>query len=198
MRIDVVPYKDPADAKRNARERYLRDREQRIEYARRQRRERGEDINARRRELRTQWSEEKLEAAAEYDRRWYDEHPGVKRDRSRKRREAHPEDRDYLRVWRQLNREAVCAYSAQRRGRAVEGMTAQDKIESIEWRKLIAEDPCLYCGTADAEVYETDHFISIANGGTDHWWNLVRACQSCNRAKLAMNGEEFLALLSDS
>jgi 5-methylcytosine-specific restriction endonuclease McrA len=73
-------------------------------------------------------------------------------------------------------------------------MTAEDKAESIEWRKLIVGDSCFYCGTADAAVYEDDHYVSVANGGTDHWWNLVRACQDCNRAKSAMNGDEFLAL----
>lgn len=73
-------------------------------------------------------------------------------------------------------------------------MSKQDLAESIEWRKLIALDPCFYCRVADAEVYEFDHYVSVANGGTDHWWNLVRACQPCNRRKSAMNGDEFLAL----
>jgi 5-methylcytosine-specific restriction endonuclease McrA len=74
-------------------------------------------------------------------------------------------------------------------------MSAQDKAESIEWRRLISGDPCFYCGTAEAPAYEDDHYISVANGGTDHWWNLVRACQGCNRRKAAMNGDEFLELM---
>lgn len=75
-------------------------------------------------------------------------------------------------------------------------MTRQEKAESMQWRQLIANDPCFYCGVADAEVYEIDHYVAVANGGTDHWWNLVRACQLCNRAKRTMHGDEFLVRLA--
>lgn len=74
-------------------------------------------------------------------------------------------------------------------------MTEQDRAESVEWRKVIKYDPCYYCGATDAGAYEDDHYVSVANGGTDHWWNLVRSCQLCNRRKASMNGDEFLALL---
>lgn len=187
-----MPYKDPEAAKRNARARYLRDREERIEYARRQRAERGKEINERRRELYAEHKEETAESRLAYQRAWYDARPGYAAEASRKRRLAHPEDAEYHAQWMRDHPEAVRAYANQRRGAAVLGMTEQDKQESIEWRKLIASDPCFYCGMAEAAAYEDDHYVSIARGGTDHWWNLVRACQPCNRAKATLSGDEFL------
>lgn len=189
-----VPYKDPEVARQKKRERYLANQQASIEYARRQRRERAEEISAQRRKRYAERSPEWRAAYLEYQRRWYDEHPEACRDYARKRRAAHPEDLEYFSRWRREHPEAIRTYTAQRRGRAAEGMTAEDKADSIEWRKAIRDDPCFYCGAVGAEVYEDDHYVSVANGGTDHWWNLVRACQLCNRAKAAMNGDEFLAL----
>jgi len=95
----------------------------------------------------------------------------------------------YARAHPELGR----ASSSRRRMRAKAGMTAQDRKESVEWRKLIADDPCFYCGAAGEH---DDHYISLANGGTDHWWNLVRACAPCNFRKNRMDGDEFLALVA--
>ena len=41
-----------------------------------------------------------------------------------------------------------------------------------------------------------DHFFPLAKGGTDHWFNLVRACRSCNLRKRTMCGTAFLLLTS--
>lgn len=135
-----------------------------------------------------------MQARLDYQRAWHDVHPDYSREAGRKRRIEHPEDLTYYSQWRRDNAEAVRAYVARRRGQAVLGMSAEDKAESIAWRKLIADDPCHYCGTTTAESYEDDHYVSIANGGTDHWWNIVRACWWCNRSKGAMNGDEFSSL----
>lgn len=190
-----MPYKDPEVRKRNARGRYLRDQQERIEYARRQRAERGEEINERRRELYQERKEETAAARLAYQRAWHDQHPGYAGAASYRRRLAHPEDAEYHAQWQRDHAEATRSYVAQRRGAAAQGMSEQDKLESIEWRKLIASDSCFYCGTTEAAAYEDDHYASIANGGTDHWWNLVRACQPCNRMKATMNGDDFLERL---
>ena len=192
----VVPHKDPEARRAYRRQYYLSKQQEFIEYARQQRAERGEEINAQRRARYAQRPAEWHEAYLEYQRKWYADRPGYARDQRRRWVAANPEEASrYQLAWQRANREYMVAYTAWRRGRAGAGMTRQDKKESIEWRRLIADDPCFYCGTATAEAYEDDHYVSIANGGTDHWWNLVRACQPCNRAKLAMNGDEFLALL---
>jgi 5-methylcytosine-specific restriction endonuclease McrA len=133
----------------------------------------------------------------EYQRAWHAAHPGYAREAGRKHREQYPAHREYQRAWRQEHREELLAYFHQRRGRASEGMTEQDKAEAVEWRKVIKDDPCYYCGATDAAAYEDDHYVSIANGGSDHWWNLVRACQPCNRAKRTKNGDEFLLLFAE-
>lgn len=100
-------------------------------------------------------------------------------ERQRRYREKHPEARATDR-----NR---------RRMRVTVAFTTEDRAESMAWRKLIKDDPCFYCGAQ--ETHHVDHYISLINGGTEHWWNLVRACKSCNHRKNRMNGDDFLALL---
>ena len=105
------------------------------------------------------------------------DHPGEYKEARRKQRQDHPESSN--------------AVTARRRGRASVGMTAEDKKISVSYRKAIANDPCFYCGKPGEH---DDHYISIANGGTDHWWNIVRACAHCNISKGPRNGDEFLEL----
>lgn len=95
-------------------------------------------------------------------------------------------------AWAAANREARNAAQARRKMRGGMSMTAEDRRESVEWRKLIAGDPCSYCG---APGEHDDHYMPLAMGGTDHWWNLVRACAPCNLRKGATNGDEFIALI---
>lgn len=97
------------------------------------------------------------------------------------------------RKYREKHPEARAADKALRRMRVTAAFTAEDRAESIAWRKLIKDDPCFYCGAA--ETHHVDHYISLANAGTEHWWNLVRACRTCNHRKNRMNGDEFLSLL---
>jgi hypothetical protein len=43
---------------------------------------------------------------------------------------------------------------------------------------------CRYCGSAPPRVVLViDHFVSIANGGTDDMENLITACEPCNLGK---------------
>ena len=79
--------------------------------------------------------------------------------------------------------------AARRRFQATEGMTDEDKIISLEYRKAIFNDLCFYCGEPGEH---DDHFFPLAKGGTDHWWNLVRACATCNTRKHTHCGTWFI------
>ena len=68
------------------------------------------------------------------------------------------------------------------------GMDDRDRELSDAYRQAIASDPCVYCG---ASGEQNDHFFPVAHGGTDHWWNLVRACARCNKRKAAHCGTWF-------
>jgi hypothetical protein len=70
-------------------------------------------------------------------------------------------------------------------------MDALDRALSADYRRAIAGDPCTYCGATASQV---DHIFPVAKGGTDHWWNLTRACESCNKSKAAHCGTWFLLL----
>jgi 5-methylcytosine-specific restriction endonuclease McrA len=96
------------------------------------------------------------------------------------------------RAWLQENPSARAAYDARRKLHATIGMDDFDLQLSRAYREAINGDPCFYCGGPGEHV---DHYTSLANGGTDHWFNLVRACATCNKRKGRKNGDEFLGTL---
>lgn len=52
---------------------------------------------------------------------------------------------------------------------------------------------CRYCGRSAPEVkLEVDHVTPRALSGSDDPWNLVAACEDCNRGKSAMDAEQPL------
>jgi len=104
--------------------------------------------------------------------------------------------KERVRRYRERHPEARATDRARRRVRVTAEFTSEDRAESMAWRKLIKDDPCFYCGAP--ETHHVDHYISLANGGTEHWWNLVRACSPCNLRKSRMNGDEFLRLLGNA
>lgn len=69
---------------------------------------------------------------------------------------------------------------ARRRQREDVSMTAEDRAVTRAYREAIKNDPCAYCGAAGQH---DDHVVPLARGGTDHWWNLTRACAPCNISK---------------
>lgn len=70
----------------------------------------------------------------------------------------------------------------QGRYRSGKSMSDKDIAKSVAYRAAHANDPCFYCKEHKDEM-QYDHVYPIALGGTDHWFNLVRACKSCNMAK---------------
>ena len=95
-------------------------------------------------------------------------------------------------TWQKAHPEKTRANNSRRRTKVKVKMTREDRELSADYRIAIAHDRCFYCG---ASGEHDDHYISLANGGTDHWWNLVRACAPCNLRKGPKNGDEFIALL---
>ena len=126
-----------------------------------------------------------------YDRAYYQSRRVEFQEYARQWRLANGDDhRAAVRAWNLANREARQASQARRRTRVKAEMSAADRRMSVARRIEIKYDPCFYCGCA--ETSDTDHFFPLAKGGTDHWWNLVRACDSCNSRKNATCGTAFL------
>jgi 5-methylcytosine-specific restriction endonuclease McrA len=140
-----------------------------------------EENEKRKADARAYWREhaEEISVRRQAFRQGNEEYAAKHAARQRAYRKAHPEVRQ--------------ADHARRRQRVSVTFTAEDRAESIAWRKLIKDDPCYYCGSA--ETHHVDHYVSLGNGGTDHWWNLVRACAPCNQRKNSMNGDEFIVFL---
>lgn len=89
------------------------------------------------------------------------------------------------------NREEYYAKTNRRRQTVEANMDDLDRALSADYRRAIAKDPCGYCGASSDHV---DHFFPVSKGGTDHWWNLLRACEPCNKAKWARCGTWFLLI----
>jgi len=95
--------------------------------------------------------------------------------------------------WRRANLVKMRTYSARYRQRRRVAMTKDDIQHSIDYRKAMEKDPCYYCGSFQKHM-QIDHFFPLAKGGTDHWYNLVRACEHCNKSKNARCGTVFILL----
>ena len=90
--------------------------------------------------------------------------------------------------WR-ANPERAAQIRVRYRTRKSASMTSDDKAESLEYRRSIASDRCVYCGSAAETV---DHIQPLKLGGTDHACNLAPSCGSCNFSKGAKPLLQFL------
>ena len=131
----------------------------------------------------------------EYNQRYREENRELIRQRGREYRLANLDSiRKRIREYGKSNPERNRAKKSRRRQRLTVHMDETDRLLSVEWRKAIANDPCAYCNQHSTEMHD-DHVVPLARGGTDHWWNLVRACAPCNWAKADKTTEDFLEYL---
>ncbi|WP_328545475.1 HNH endonuclease [Streptomyces europaeiscabiei] len=83
------------------------------------------------------------------------------------------------------------AKTAQRRYNAKRGMSTADRRISSDYREAIASDLCGYCGGRTPTMH-VDHVFPLSKGGTDHWWNLLQTCSTCNLGKYNRCGTWFV------
>ncbi|WP_394253649.1 HNH endonuclease [Arthrobacter pityocampae] len=88
----------------------------------------------------------------------------------------------------EANKDYYNLKASRRQRQTTEGMTAEDIAVSNAYRDAIKDDPCHYCGGPSSTV---DHVFPVAKGGRDYWFNLVRACEPCNKRKAAHCGVWF-------
>lgn len=95
------------------------------------------------------------------------------------------------RDWQKRNHESYRAYrnGYMVRRRTKQKLSLEDRRLSTAYRLAIKRDWCFYCG---APGEQDDHYFPVAKGGTDHWYNLVRACWPCNNGKRAHCGTWFM------
>lgn len=116
------------------------------------------------------------------------------------RQKTRDEQNEMKRRWAEENPEKASVskrrYKAKRFGWESFNMSERDKALSLEYRKVIATDSCFYCGeNSPWYPYHVDHYVPLSRGGTDHWWNLVRACEPCNLAKSNLDPVDFIQRL---
>lgn len=139
--------------------------------------------------------EEVLERKRAYNREYKKRNKELTNKNSKLYRERHKDSvKAYRSAYKKANPEANRASVARRRSRLKNSMDPVDITISVEYRKAIANDSCAYCGGLGVEV---DHFFPLAKGGTDHWWNLVNSCKTCNTTKNARCGTYFVLLKGD-
>jgi hypothetical protein len=126
--------------------------------------------------------------------KWLAKSPEV---RSKERADYYRKNREHIRAKRKLSYDEVYSYDpapwraarARRRARTKYKMTATDRKVSLAYRRIIATDPCRYCGNPAATA--VDHYFPLAKGGTDLWFNLTSSCTECNASKHAKCGTLF-------
>jgi hypothetical protein len=135
--------------------------------------------------------EHRTEYKRTYNRAYYERTQAERREYARQWREVYgDEHRAYVSAWNAANPEARQAMQARRRQAATRGMDDFDRELSVAYRIATRFDRCFYCGSPDTA--HTDHFFPLAKGGSDVWFNLVRACESCNCSKQAVCGTAFI------
>lgn len=133
------------------------------------------------------WRERNPGRFADYLAAWNRAHPGKKRAQTvasylRHRDRYLTRAKTYRKSWlatpngRARDRAKMARYRQRRRVT----MDRVDRLLSASYRLAIADDPCTYCGGPGEQ---DDHVFPLALGGTDHWWNLTRACARCNQSK---------------
>jgi len=148
-----------------------------------------------------EWQAANPEKVTSYKKKWEVENTDYRAAYAAQR---YVEKRDYIlaqnRAWAKANLELCRLKQHRRRLRHLEGysfMSKQDRLDTLAKLVMISSDPCFYCGETKEEMTD-DHWIPLAKGGTNHWYNFVRACKSCNSSKGAKTGEDYMALKGES
>ncbi|MCA9367132.1 HNH endonuclease [Candidatus Kaiserbacteria bacterium] len=148
------------------------------------------------------YQEANREQIAEYYRQYYEENREYYRQHyqenkkkiakiKRKYRKANREHiAEYKRQWERDNPEKVRSYSQNRRARK---FNAEGTHTAQEIRDLYAgqDGKCWYCGVDVGDDYEVDHFIPLADGGSNDVGNLRISCMPCNRSKGSKDPHEW-------
>ncbi len=102
---------------------------------------------------------------------------------------AHREERKpKMREWQKAHASEFCRYMTQANRRRRPGKDA----ETLEFRAMLKQDPCAYCGTPPDGTNQVDHMVSSTDGGSNHWSNLTAACRNCNAMKFKRTPLFFL------
>jgi hypothetical protein len=126
-----------------------------------------------------EWNRKNKERKAESSRRWYEENTERHQAKHREWCRNNPEA---LRVHRRRALERfkerdplgyALKHRAEVKGRRLSGIHR-------EYGKIVACDPCSYCGGPGGTL---DHIDPIVTGGANDWQNLTGACHSCNSRK---------------
>jgi 5-methylcytosine-specific restriction endonuclease McrA len=106
-------------------------------------------------------------------------------------REANAEDiKSYKAAYRKANPELNRYYKSVYKNRLLK-LDPKDALISREYRKAIAKDSCRYCGAVKPIMHD-DHYFPVSKGGSNIWYNFVRACKDCNESKWNRCGTWFL------
>lgn len=128
-----------------------------------------------------------------YNHDWYKNNKERAKLIRQKYRETHIEEiKEIIKLWTKNNPERVRTNKVRRRMRERMFVSELDAKKSTLHRKRIKDNPCFYCGNKKEEMHD-DHYYPLSRGGTDHWFNIVRACKDCNLAKSDLLVGEWVA-----
>lgn len=96
----------------------------------------------------------------------------------------------YMRMWRQRNKEAVSAYSRNRRSavRSSEGTHTADDVRQL----LAMQQFCCAVCKKKLNQYHVDHVVPLISGGSNDKLNLQVLCPTCNNQKHVADPIDFM------
>lgn len=148
------------------------------------------------------WYQANKEQHAANGREWHKANPDAARRNTQAYRQRNPEHakavakrysdnnrqlyRDCAKQWRKANPEKVKAMQHKGRIARRARIAASDEhftAADLRLQYKSQRGKCWHCGVELNNVYEPDHLIPLAQGGTNAPNNIVCSCKPCNRSK---------------
>ena len=128
----------------------------------------SEEVRQRRNRDSKEWKARNRSKTRSFFQKWYNRNAESQRERSRRRRAEHPEDKR--------------SSQARRKARQLKCQVNDFTREQWTWLLEQYDRRCAYCGV-HSDKLQQDHVIPLSKGGNHTFRNVVPACSKCNQRK---------------
>ncbi|MCA9367635.1 HNH endonuclease [Candidatus Kaiserbacteria bacterium] len=142
-------------------------------------------------EYRRQYRKNNRKEIAEYQHQWREKNRKEIAENGRQYYEKNSEQcRERVRQWQQANPEKARAHWRNRRARK-HNAGGTHTVKDINLLYAGQAGKCWYCGVNVGNEFHVDHFIPLAEGGSNDVGNLRISCPACNLSKGAKDPHEW-------
>lgn len=132
-----------------------------------------------------------MKTCAECDERYFAKGLCVNHYYVKKRRENPQPSRQAVKRWKKSNKAAARVHNLtyKARKKCASGRHTKSDIETL---MVLQRNRCVVCHDDISKIYEVDHIIPLARGGSNDKRNIQLLCPSCNRRKQARDPIDFM------